>query len=156
MIVTQKMQYALRAIFELAKRGTEEPVKTVEIAESQAIPPRFLEVIMARLARGGLVASKRGFYGGYTLARPANQISVGDLFRSLGEPNHIEECTACTNLKTCPFGGDCVFIHLWEEVYDAMNSVYDRTTIQDLIDRDAGNKDRSKPLSKRWDSSVAK
>ena len=55
MLVTQKNRYALRAIFELAKRLNEGPVKIAEIAEAQAIPPRFLEVILNQLKKAGFV-----------------------------------------------------------------------------------------------------
>ena len=66
MLITQKHKYALRAIFELAKHRNGH-TKLADIADAQAIPLRFLEVIMAQLKRKGLVVSKRGFYGGYAL-----------------------------------------------------------------------------------------
>ena len=68
-ITPKKNQYALRAIFELAKHRGQGPKKISEIAEIQAIPLRFLEVILSQLKGSGLVESKRGFYGGYFLIR---------------------------------------------------------------------------------------
>ena len=136
MMVTQKKQYALRALFELARRGQAAPVKSNEIAKSQAIPPRFLEVIMAKLKRSGLVVSKRGFYGGYLLSRPPAEISVGDLFAALDDRQRPEECSACVGKSTCPFLDNCVFMPLWEEVQTAVDSVYGNTSLQDLLDRE--------------------
>lgn len=136
MLVTQKKQYALRAIFELAKQQGEEPVKTSVIAEAQAIPLRFLEVIMGQLKRAGLVDSKRGFSGGYTLTRPPDQIRVGDIFRVLDKEDNAESCMACASKGNCPFLGDCVFMKLWDHAQRAMDAVYDQTTIQALIDQD--------------------
>jgi Rrf2 family protein len=136
MMVTQKKQYALRALFELARRGDRTPVKSVDIAEAQAIPPRFLEVIMAKLKRSGLVMSKRGFYGGYVLSRSPADISVRDLFDALDERDRPEECSACVGKSTCPFMGDCVFMPLWEAVRSAVDDIYSRTTLQDLVDRE--------------------
>jgi Rrf2 family protein len=136
MMVTQKKQYALRALFELARRGGQAPVKNNAIAQAQAIPPRFLEVIMAKLKRSGLVASKRGFYGGYFLARAPADISVGDLFRALDESERPEECTACVGKSTCPFLDNCVFMPLWEEVQQAVDQIYGNTSLQDLLDRE--------------------
>lgn len=138
MLVTQKKQYALRAIFELAKQQGEEPIKTSTIAEAQAIPLRFLEVIMGQLKRAGIVNSKRGFFGGYTLSRSADQLCVGDIFRVLDKEDNAEACLACTSKGSCPFLGDCVFMELWDRAQCAVDTVYDQTTIQALIDREKG------------------
>lgn len=135
MLVTQKKQYALRAIFELARQPGDEPVKTSTIAKVQAIPPRFLEVIMAQLKRAGLVDSKRGFFGGYTLAKSPDKIRVGDIFRVLDKEDRAQTCISCTSTGNCPFLGDCVFMELWDRAQQAMDAVYDQTTIQALIDR---------------------
>jgi Rrf2 family protein len=136
MLVTQKKQYALRAIFELAKQRGNTPVKSSQIAKAQSIPLRFLEVIMGQLKREGLVDSKRGYSGGYKLTRPADQIYVGDIFRLLDKLDHAEACMACTSKGNCPFLGDCVFLGLWDRAQRAMDSVYDQTTIQALIDQE--------------------
>jgi Rrf2 family protein len=140
MMVTQQKQYALRALFELARRGGQDPVKNSDIAKAQAIPPRFLEVIMVKLKRGGLVISKRGFYGGYLLSRPPAEISVGDLFAALEEGDRPEECSACVGKSTCPFMDNCVFMPLWEAVQSAVDAVYAKTSLQDLLDRERGER----------------
>jgi Rrf2 family protein len=133
MLVTQKKQYALRAIFELAKQQGKEPVKTHMIAEAQSIPLRFLEVIMGQLKRAGIVDSKRGFSGGYTLTQLPDQIRVADIFRVLDKEDHAKACMACTSKGNCPFLGDCVFMKLWDHAQRALDAVYNQTTIQDLI-----------------------
>jgi Rrf2 family protein len=94
---------------------------------------------MAKLKRSGLVISKRGFYGGYVLSRPPADISVGDLFAALDERDRHEECSACVGKSTCPFMGDCVFMPLWEAVQNAVDDIYGRTTLQDLVDREQEN-----------------
>ena len=73
MSVSLKCQYGLRALFELARRAGNGPTRIQEIAEAQAIPPRFLENILNQLRRGGFVESRRGKAGGFVLARPAGQ-----------------------------------------------------------------------------------
>jgi Rrf2 family protein len=135
MLVTQKKQYALRAIFELARHSGDDPVKTVLIAEAQAIPLRFLEVIMGQLTRAGMVESKRGYAGGYTLRLPPDQIRVGDIFRVLDKDDNAEACMACTAKGNCPFLGECVFMGLWDQAQSAMDAVYDQTTIRMLLDK---------------------
>lgn len=136
MKVTQKKQYALRALFELARRSGGDPVKNSAIAEAQAIPPRFLEVIMAKLKRSGLVASKRGFYGGYVLTRNPADISVREVFSALDQGDNPEECSACVGKGACPFTDKCVFLPLWEEVHNAVDQVYTKTSLQDLLARE--------------------
>ncbi len=136
MLVTQKKQYALRAIFELAKQPGDQPLKTAAIAKAQSIPLRFLEVIMGQLKRAGMVNSKRGFFGGYTLIQPPDQVRVGDIFRMLDKEDDAEPCMACTAKGNCPFLGKCVFMGLWNEAQQAVDAVYDRTTIQTLIDQE--------------------
>ena len=92
---------------------------------------------MGQLKRAGIVNSKRGFTGGYTLVLPPEQIRVGDIFRVLDKEDNVETCVSCTSKGNCPFWGDCVFMGLWDQAKRAMDAVYDRTTIQTLIDRDA-------------------
>ncbi len=136
MLVTQKKQYALRAIFQLAKQQDQTPMKASDIARAQAIPLRFLEVIMGQLKRAGLVNSKRGYFGGYTLTRPADKIRVNDIFRVLDKEDKAHECMACAAKGNCPFLGECVFMGLWNRAQRAMDTVYDETTIQALIDQE--------------------
>ena len=87
---------------ELAKRVGTGPVKVSEIAEAQAIPRRFLEVILGQLKGSGLVTAKRGYHGGYVLLREPNQISVGTVIRFLqGEPDP-KDCQNCVFKLQCP------------------------------------------------------
>lgn len=134
MLVTQKMQYALRAIYELAAQYDHGPLKTAQIAESQAIPVRFLEVILNHLKRADLVAAKRGYYGGYQLARPPQQITVQDVFSGIGETTEPFACVSCVSQCNCPFYGDCAFMPLWDDLQQAIEAICKRTTIQMLID----------------------
>jgi len=136
MLITKKNQYALRAIFELAKHNGQGPQKISVIARAQAIPEKFLEVILNQLKGSGLVNSKRGFYGGYYLIRPPERIKVGDIMRFLERDVDPIGCVALVPETNCPFKGDCAFFPMWTRVKDAIFNVYDETTIQDLIDNE--------------------
>lgn len=140
MLVTKKNQYALRAVFELAKHQGKGPIKISHIAEVQAIPERFLEVILGQLKKSGFVQSKRGYQGGYLLVVPASELSVGDLMRFLQRNAPTEACMAPVPESSCPFRGDCVFFPMWRRVREAIYDVYDQTSIQDLLDDDRGGK----------------
>ena len=137
MLLTQKKnQYAIRAIFELAKRQGEGPIKISEIARTQAIPQRFLEVILGQLKGSGFVESKRGFYGGYALTRQPDKITVGDVFRHLEKRADDAHCMACESNGSCPFPSHCAFLPMWNQVRDAVFGIYDGTTIQDLLNNE--------------------
>jgi Rrf2 family protein len=82
--VTAKVDYALRALVELAADGG--TVKGDRLAQAQGIPLKFLENILAELRRAGLVGSQRGADGGYRLQRPADKISVADVIRAVEGP----------------------------------------------------------------------
>ena len=85
MRVSAKVDYALRAIIEIAVSG-DGPVKGERVAQAQEIPLRFLENILGDLRHAGIVRSQRGVEGGYWLARPANEISVADVIRAVEGP----------------------------------------------------------------------
>lgn len=85
MRVSAKADYAIRAMVELAAAG-DGPVKAERIAQAQAIPIKFLENIMTDLRQGGLVRSQRGTEGGYWLAKPAEEIALADVIRSVEGP----------------------------------------------------------------------
>ena len=136
MLITKKNQYALRAIFELAKHDGKGPQKISEIAQAQAIPVKFLEVILNQLKGSGLVDSKRGFYGGYFLVREPDKITVGEIMRFMERNMEESKCVALVPEINCPFKGDCAFYPMWNKVKDAIYKVYDETTITDLMDNE--------------------
>jgi Rrf2 family protein len=103
MLITKKNQYALRAIFELAKHNGKGPRKISEVAQAQAIPEKFLEVILHQLKGSGLVDSKRGFYGGYYLIRSPEKITVGDIMRFMERNVDPIGCVALVPETNCPF-----------------------------------------------------
>jgi Rrf2 family cysteine metabolism transcriptional repressor len=135
MAISQKCQYALRAMFELARRGLAEPVSISQLATAQAIPHRFLEQILGELKRGGFVESRRGVHGGYLLAHSPEMISAGDIIRFIDGPMDAVQCTAMTHgEQPCPLDGTCVFVDLWQRASDAAATVYNHATLQSLVE----------------------
>ena len=84
--LSNKGRYAVRALFDIAFYNDGRPTQVKDIAERQGIPPRFLEQIFQDLKRAGIVGSKRGPQGGYSLARRAAEIRLGDVVRALEGP----------------------------------------------------------------------
>ncbi|MCP4376882.1 MAG: Rrf2 family transcriptional regulator [bacterium] len=136
MNVSQKCQYALRALFELAKRDTTRPTAIVQIAESQAIPRKFLELIFSELRQGGFVESRRGRGGGYVFRGRPEELTVGTIIRFVDGPVAPVKCVAkdAPSEVICSLYGSCAFIDMWSRARDAIASVYDTTTFKNLID----------------------
>ena len=82
-MLSQKTRYALRALLFLAERVGGRPVQIAEIAQTQQVPRKYLELIMLDLKKAGLVKSARGPKGGYKLAKPPEEISFGEIVRSM-------------------------------------------------------------------------
>jgi Rrf2 family protein len=136
MNISVKSEYALLAIFDLAMQPPGEPVKIADIARRQQIPQKFLELILASLKHGGFVESRRGAEGGYRLAKPAEQITVGDALR------YVEEA------KSARRTGPDVFSDLWKRVDAAVAGILDQTTFAEVVRRWKESQTRYVP---NWD-----
>src|SRR5437867_8465059 len=113
MNISVKGEYALHAIFDLSSQPPGQPVKIAAIAHRQDIPQKFLELILASLKQGGFVESRRGAEGGYRLARPADQITVGQAL------HYVEE------RKTRKRSHPDAFSDLWKRVDGAVSGILD-------------------------------
>jgi Rrf2 family transcriptional regulator, cysteine metabolism repressor len=136
-MVSQKCQYAVRAVFELAKQYGHGPIKISEIAEAQDIPLRFLEVILNQLRRAGFVQSRRGAEGGYLLARQPEKVMVGEIVQFIDGPMVPVACMTEKTARECALQGNCVFIGMWKRAAKAVSDVYDMTSFRDLINEHA-------------------
>jgi Rrf2 family protein len=103
-MLAQKTRYALRSLLYLVEEGQGAPVQLARIAETQRVPPKYLELIMLDLKKGGLVKSTRGPKGGYVLARSPNEISFGEIVRVMEGPIALVPCASVNFYAPC---GDC-------------------------------------------------
>ena len=103
-MLAQKTRYALRSLLFLAEAGRSTPVQLARIAETQRVPPKYLELIMLDLKKAGLVKSARGPKGGYQLARQPELISFGEVVRSMEGPIALVSCASVNHYAPC---GDC-------------------------------------------------
>jgi Rrf2 family transcriptional regulator, cysteine metabolism repressor len=136
MQLSQKCQYALRALFELAKRQGEGPLTVAQIAESQAIPARFLELIVQELRVQGWIRSRRGSNGGYTLVAAPASVTVASIIRLIDGSLAPVHCVAGKDERSCSLRGRCAFMRMWQRAQEAVERVYETTTLQDLIDEE--------------------
>ena len=103
-MIAQKTRYALRSLLFLAEEQGGTPVQLARIAETQRVPPKYLELIMLDLKKAGLVKSARGPKGGYRLAREAENISFGEIVRTMEGPIALVSCASVNYYAPC---GDC-------------------------------------------------
>ena len=137
MNVSQKCQYALRALFELAKREGQGPVKAGQIAEGQAVPVRFLEVILNELKQGGFVVSRRGAEGGYLLAKAPAAITMGAVIQFIdGSFGPLKETEGETAAAHSPVTADALFEPVWNKAVRAASAILDRTTFANLVEEE--------------------
>jgi len=122
--ISVKGEYALQALFDLASQTPGEPVKIADIARRQKIPQKFLELILASLKQGAFVESRRGAEGGYLLARPPAELTVGEVLRFVEGP----QARKTKRRKSA----DSPFAEMWEQVDRAVSDIIDKTTFADL------------------------
>jgi len=127
--VSAKVDYALRAVIELAAAG-DGPVKGERIAQAQEIPLKFLENILGDLRQAGIVRSQRGAEGGYWLARPADEISVADVVRTVEGP--IANVRGVGPESVSYSGSAEPLQDVWIAVRANLRAVLERVTIADV------------------------
>jgi len=122
----------MRAILELALAHKAEPLQIKVIAERQKISNKYLEQLVAIMKSAGLVRSIRGPHGGYLLAKPPEEIKLSEIFRVLEGPVLTVECV--DHKEICASCADCITRQLWMQMNNAILSVLDSKTLQDLVD----------------------
>src|SRR5579871_1840978 len=98
-MLSSKARYGLRALVELARDGGQ--ITAGDLAERADAPRKFLEAILLELSRRGLVVSRRGKLGGYSLARPAEEISFAEVIRVIDGPLAMAPCVSRTAFRKC-------------------------------------------------------
>jgi Rrf2 family protein len=129
--ISAKVDYAVRAAVELAAAEDEEPIKGDVIAEAQGIPLKFLENILGELKHVGIVKSRRGAQGGYWLAKPANEVSLGDIVRAVEGPLASVRGEGPEDLEYK--GGAAPLQRVWIALRANLRAVMDEVTLADVV-----------------------
>ena len=137
--LSQKARYALRALELLAREDGRGPVRIAGLARDEELPKKFLEVILLELKNHGILNSKRGKGGGYSLRKSSGEITLGQVVRLFDGPlaplpcaseAHFQPCAECRDPSTCATR------EVMKEVRDAIAQVLDKTTVRDLVMRE--------------------
>jgi Rrf2 family protein len=129
MRVSAKADYAVRAAAELAAAG-EGPIKGEKLAEAQDIPLQFLEHILLELKHAGIVRARRGAKGGYWLARPADEVTIADIVRSVEGPiAHVQSSPP----ESIEYRGNAEHLQeVWIAVRASLRRVLENVTLADV------------------------
>src|SRR5476651_935193 len=127
-MISKKTIYGLQAAILLAKRYDSGSILITDLAREGHIPKKFLEAILLELRKSGVLNSKKGKGGGYVLAKAPQDISIGDIIRTLEGP-----------LSEVIFDGETKETNeikmIMKEVRDAMSNILDRASLSDVIER---------------------
>jgi len=149
-MLTKKAKYALKAMAYLGGLPSDVLVSGKEIAEMQNIPKKFLDAILIELKNHGLIYSKKGLNGGYSLGRKANSIVVGDVIRVIDGPLAPIACASKTRYRPCDDCVDeasCRVKKVMQEAQQALSSVFDSITLEEMAVR-TGEKSLNKNIKK--------
>lgn len=135
MKLTSQEEYGLRCLLQIARRGEGGSLTIPEISQAEGISSSYVAKLMRALRQAGFVKSARGQVGGYALARPAEQINVGEVLAVLGgrlfEPDFCERHAGTENM--CTNSVDCSIRSLWHAVQIVVDRVLSGTTLKDLV-----------------------
>ena len=131
MKISARSRYATRILIDLAMNEDEAPVPTTVIAERTGITVQFIEQILKPLKQAGLIVSKRGAMGGYTLNRKPEAISLGEIIRIMEGPLCLTDC--CADAGSCSRSESCMTRGAWSKVSAIMAEALDSIRISDVI-----------------------
>ena len=131
MKLTSKGRYGLRAIVDLTIHGEKEPVSIKSISIRQGISERYLEQIIGKMNKAGIVESVRGAAGGYRLAKDPSKISVGDVLRCLEGDLSIVNCPEINETK-CEASQLCVTKYVWQKINAGIQDTVNYITLDEL------------------------
>lgn len=133
MIISTKCQYALRAVYEIARAESGSVVTIRDVAEAQHVPQRYLEGILNQLRKGGVLEAQRGRHGGYKLAKGPKEITVGDVVRIIDGAIRAVVCVEESKVTDCPMRENCVFLPTWNRVQEAIDEALDYSSFDQLL-----------------------
>ena len=135
MRLTTKSRYGTRLILDLAIYAKKGPVPLGDVAKRQNISVKYLEQLILKLKKAGLVESQRGPFGGHMLAKPPNEITIGDIVRILEGSAAITDCAETDGrlCGECNRAGDCLSRWVWVEASKVMFDRLDQITVESII-----------------------
>jgi Rrf2 family protein len=138
-MLTKKGKYGLKALIALARLPEGKTAFSAEIASENQIPKKFLDTILVELRNAGILRSRKGPAGGYSLLLPASEIRIGRAIRIIDGPLAPIRCasrTAYEGCDDCPEPSTCLVRRAMTEVRDAISDILDRLTLEQMTQAD--------------------
>jgi len=127
-------EYGVRAMFEIAREYERGPLSIKEIARRQGVSIPYLEQLLNRLRRAGLIKSQKGPGGGYVLIKRPEEISIGIILKVLEGPVALTNCLApASDRRECSLVKKCVARLLWQSLGNKIEEFLENITLQDLL-----------------------
>jgi len=142
MKVSRKGEYALRAMIDLSLNYEKGTVQIHDISQREKIPQKFLEQILLTLKNAGLLQSKRGIGGGYSLIKPPGKISLAEVIRIIDGPLAPLSCVSQWAHISCPEEKNCGLYGVMLEVRNAIAAMLENITFEDVCKRTKGMLDQ--------------
>lgn len=135
MKLSAQEEYGLRCLLYMARHGETQSHSIPEISRAEGLSVPNVAKLMRILRLGGLVASVRGQAGGYTLSKPADQVTVSEVLALLGGSFfNAHFCDRHAGLeRTCAHASDCSVRLLWGAVQKSLDAILTKTTLRDLL-----------------------
>ncbi len=130
--ISTRCRYGLLAMVELGQKYGQAPVSVQEIYQKQRIPKFYLQQLLVKLRRNGLVESIRGTKGGFVLKKDPKQIKILDIVKAVEGPVQLISCTKNARDKCCRRIKECLTRPVWVELHEAVNKVLNERTLHDL------------------------
>lgn len=128
--------YGIKALYELARNDSGKPLAIKEISRRHNLPVPFLEQVMYRLKKKGLVKSRRGVNGGFELSRPPEDITLGDAIRALEGPIALCDCLRDGSRTVRERAANCVTSGIYRKIGRKVESAFDSVTLSELAGED--------------------
>jgi Rrf2 family protein len=148
MKLSTKGKYGVRAVYEIARHAGKGPITIKQIADRQGISFSYLEQILHKLGKAGLIDSVRGPAGGYLLARKPTDLTIGDIVRVLEGPIALSHCLEPGDSGDCYQAEDCVARMVWSRVGAKIEEALDSISFEDLLQQQSRQKEVLKPKKK--------
>lgn len=131
MKITTKGTYSLRIMTEIAKANKDQFVNVSMLSDKTKISEKYLEQIINKLLKAGLLISHRGLNGGYKLKKPANEISVGEILRAT--EGNMKSVSCIETGKKCDMFERCLSVNVWVGLDKVVNDYLNSVKLEDVV-----------------------
>ncbi|MDD3626858.1 MAG: Rrf2 family transcriptional regulator [bacterium] len=133
MNISTRGRYAIRALIEIAEKGEKSVLTVKKICESQDISTTYLEHLMVKLKKSGIIGSHRGTKGGFFLKMKPEEITLFDIITSVEGPVFLSKCLKTSDKIDCKFSKDCYLRGIYSRLSRAVEDIFKQVTLEQIL-----------------------